>query len=87
MRFGTEESRKKLAEQYAHRAPDADAQRLLREIRQRTLDLEVFIDNALPQSRERSLALTALDESRMWACNAAVAGGKINEPLAADAPV
>lgn len=34
--------------------------------------LAQFIEGSLPASRERSLALTALQESQMW-CNAAVA--------------
>lgn len=77
----------KLRIDYSHRVPDAKAQELLREIRQRSLDLAVFIDAALPPSRERSSALTKLDEARMWACSAAVAGGEIREPLIINRPV
>ena len=34
--------------------------------------LAKFVENEVPQGREQSLALTALQESMMW-CNAAIA--------------
>lgn len=85
-KFSTDSSRDALRVQHSHRAPDEDAQRRLREIRQRCLDLAVYIDDQLPPSRERSCALTKLDEARMWACSAAVAGGAIREDLAVNIP-
>lgn len=85
-KFSTDSSRDALRVQHSHRAPDEDAQRRLREIRQRCLDLAIFIDDQLPPSRERSCALTKLDEARMWACSAAVAGGEIREDLAVNVP-
>lgn len=42
------------------------------EVRENHLALALWIETAIPDSRERSLALTALQESMMW-CNAAVA--------------
>ena len=85
--FGTDATREELRHQYSHRVPNADAVATLREIRQRFLDLAVFIDDRLPSCRERSLALTKLDECRMWACNAAVRGGEVRETLTINAPV
>jgi hypothetical protein len=75
-----------LREQHSHRTPDAKAQAVLRDVRQRFLDLAVFIDVALPPSRERSLAQTELDTARMWACNAAVMSGEIREQLTLNRP-
>ncbi len=85
-KFSTDSSRDALRVSHSHRAPDEDAQRRPREIRQRCLDLAIFIDDQLPPSRERSCALTKLDEARMWACSAAVAGGAIREDLAVNIP-
>lgn len=85
-KFSTELSRDALRVSHSHRAPDEDAQRRLREIRQRCLDLAIFLDDQLPPSRERSCALTKLDEARMWACSAAVAGGEIREDLTVNIP-
>lgn len=72
--------------QHSHRIPDTEQQKLLREIRQRFLDLATFIDAALPKSREQSLAQTKLDECRMWACNAATLGGEIKDQLTVNHP-
>lgn len=85
-KFSTELSRDALRVSHSHRTPDEDAQRRLREIRQRCLDLAIFIDDQLPPSRERSCAMTKLDEARMWACSAAVAGGEIREDLTVNIP-
>jgi hypothetical protein len=41
-------------------------------VREMHLDLARWIEGAIPESRERAQALTALQESMMW-CNAAVA--------------
>lgn len=82
----TDQSRDALRVQHSHRTPDDEAQKRLRDIRQRCLDLAVFIDDQLPPSRERSCALTELDEARMWACSAAVAGGAIREELTVNIP-
>lgn len=51
----------------------ADGNELLHdEVRENHRALALWIETAVPDSRERSLALTALQESMMW-CNAAVA--------------
>lgn len=85
-KFSTELSRDALRVSHSHRTPDEDAQRRLREIRQRCLDLAIFIDDQLPPSRERSCALTKLDEARMWACSAVCGGGEIREKLTVNVP-
>ena len=85
-RFGTDKSRDDLRTQHSHRAPDTEAQARLRDIRQRFLALAGAIDDILPPSRERSIALTNLDQARMWACSAAVAEGEIRETLTINVP-
>lgn len=85
-KFSTDKSRDDLRTQHSHRAPSEAAQATLRDIRQRFLDLAVAIDDILPPSRERSVALTNLDQARMWACSAAVAGGEIRETLTVNIP-
>lgn len=84
--FSTDASRDLLRTQHSHRTPNEKTQVLLRDIRQRFLDLAVAIDDLLPASRERSVALTNLDQARMWACNAAVQGGEIRETLTINIP-
>ena len=79
--FGSDEVREQLCKEYAHRVPDAEAQAKLRELRQATLNLAVFMDRTLPPGRAKSVAQTKLDEVRMWACSAIVATGEIREPL------
>jgi len=73
-KHSTNESRDRLKIQHSHRVPDENTIKVLRTIRQQFLNLSVFIDDQLPNSRERSLCLTALEEARMWACNAATSG-------------
>lgn len=85
-KYSTDQSRDALRVQHSHRAPDEEEQRRLREIRQRCLDLAVYIDDQLPPSRERAYALAKLDEARMWACSVAVAGGEIREDLTVNIP-
>jgi hypothetical protein len=55
-----------------HPADTTDKQDRHEAVRLMHGDLAHWIETAVPDSRERSLALTALQESMMW-CNAAVA--------------
>lgn len=71
----------KLRIQNSHRVPSEAAINTIRNIRQACFDLALTIAEQLPHGRERSLALTKVDEARMWACSAAVDGGEIKEPL------
>ena len=82
----TDATRDALRKQHSHRIPDDDTQKLLRDIRQRFLNLAVALDDMLPPSRERSLAMTNLDQARQWACNAAVANGEVRELLTINIP-
>lgn len=45
---------------------------IFEENRHRAIELALYYDETLPESREKSLCLTALQETNMWA-NAAVA--------------
>lgn len=64
---------KEIAQRFAyHPATTQDKQDHHAEVRELHLKLAHWIEGAVPDSRERSLALTALQESMMW-CNAAVA--------------
>ena len=71
----------KLRRQHSHRTPDHAAQNALKELRRRTLDLAVWLDAQVEPGREKALAQTALDECRMWACNALTMNGEIKEEL------
>jgi hypothetical protein len=81
MSFSTEQSIANIARQHSYRQPTAEMLDVIRQARQLYFDLALFLDANLPPSRERSLAMTALEESRMWANNAAVFNGEITEPL------
>lgn len=84
--YGSDATRKQLVTQHSYRKPGPGAQKTLKELRQRFLDLAVYIDSAMPASREKSLAQTKLDEARMWASNAATLGGEIVEDLTVNVP-
>jgi hypothetical protein len=62
-----------IRDRFRHHAPKTQARIDAHEgIRERSAALAVWLNEALPESREKSLALTALQEAAMWA-NAAVA--------------
>lgn len=86
MSFSTNASRADLLKQHSHRNPSPEAIEALRRIRQTMLNAAVELDGLLPPSRSKSLALTKLDECRMWACNAATETGVIREELEVVAP-
>jgi len=50
------------------------------EVRRKMRLLALWVLDDVPESRERSLALTALQEAMMW-CNAAIAIHTEDEPL------
>lgn len=72
---------KAISHQDAHRQPDEDAIKLIQKTREVAFNMRAFIEVNFPPSRERSIALTRVDEMRMWLCNAATINGKVNEPL------
>jgi hypothetical protein len=61
-----------IEKRFTHHAPDAEKQVTHERCRQSYRDLANAVAETLPDSREKSLAITALEESLMWA-NAAIA--------------
>jgi hypothetical protein len=61
-----------LARRFTYHAPKGDQSERYVAIRDRAHDLAEFIDESCPDSREKSLAFTKLEETVMWA-NAAIA--------------
>lgn len=57
---------------FTYAAPDTEAKALHEHVNVETKVLAHKLDHCLPEGREKSLALTALQEARMWA-NAAIA--------------
>jgi hypothetical protein len=55
-----------------HAAPDDETAARYVRIREQCEQLALLIDSLAPDSREKSLSITALEESMMWA-NAAIA--------------
>lgn len=72
--------------QHAHRAPDADQQVLLHALRQRFLDLAVWVECKLPAGREKALVQTKLDEARQWARNSVVSKAEVRGDLVINRP-
>lgn len=61
-----------LRNRFTYHAPKGDQADRYTAIRQAGLALAALLDHAAPDSREKSLALTKLEEAVMWA-NAAIA--------------
>lgn len=57
---------------FTYHAPKGDQQMRYQSIREIAKGLAMFIDDHCPDSREKSLAMTKLEEAVMWA-NAAIA--------------
>jgi hypothetical protein len=57
---------------YTYHAPKSNQTALYINIREKAKELAYMIDELCPESRERSLAMTKLEEAVMWA-NAAIA--------------
>lgn len=57
---------------FTYHAPNGDQQMRYQSIREIAKGLAMFIDDHCPDSREKSLAMTKLEEAVMWA-NAAIA--------------
>ncbi len=67
-----DEVAKDLEKRFTYHAPKADQPERYEFIRKQAKELALFIVTFCPNSRERSLALTHLDDVVMWA-NAAIA--------------
>lgn len=61
-----------LDNRFVHHPPKGDQAVRYGHIRQEARELAAFIDVSCPDSREKSLAITHLEEAIMWA-NAAIA--------------
>jgi hypothetical protein len=61
-----------IARRFGPHPPTPDTAPLFIENRVRVIDLAAFLDDALPDGREKALAFTALQETLMWA-NCAIA--------------
>lgn len=57
---------------FTYHAPKANQPERYTEIRDQAKELAILIEQSCPESRERSLAMTKLEESVMWA-NASIA--------------
>ena len=57
---------------FTYHAPDDDQKERYESIREHAKDFAFLIEEFCPESRERSLAMTKLEECVMWA-NAAIA--------------
>jgi hypothetical protein len=55
---------------FAYHRPSTEVQVLMTALRVRFIDLVTWMDAAIPESRQKSLAVTALEESAMWAMKA-----------------
>jgi len=70
--YNTEEDRRHIDKDFNYHPPKADQVPRYNEIRDTAKGLALVIMVLCPPSRERSLALTALEEAVMWS-NAAIA--------------
>lgn len=61
-----------LINRFSYHKPDAAKAVLHADIRGKALDLALWLDTVLPEGREKSLALTHLEDVMMWS-NASVA--------------
>lgn len=61
-----------IEQNFTYHAPTDDQATLYEIIRSKTKELALLIDGMCPDSREKSLAMTKLEECNMWA-NASIA--------------
>ncbi|HEC65500.1 MAG TPA: hypothetical protein ENI23_09410 [bacterium] len=61
-----------LENRFTYHEPKGDQTQTYEELRSRALKLAHLIDESCPDSREKSLAITKLEEAVMWA-NASIA--------------
>ena len=62
----------KIENVFTHHAPKGDQPEKYQAIREKAKELAYLIDECVPDSREKSLAFTKLEECSMWA-NAGIA--------------
>lgn len=70
-----------LANRFSYHAPIGDQTQRYEAIRARAKDFAALLNGFCPDSREKSLAVTALEEAVMWA-NASIARNETTEGAA-----
>jgi len=60
-------TRAELEARFTYHPPNEEQRVVFVEIRERAIEFATFIDQACPESREQSLAMTKLEECVMWA--------------------
>jgi hypothetical protein len=68
-------TRDEILDRFIYHAPDERQQQLLREVHQLVMRLAEFMVDELPDSRDRSLALTSLEDTRMRINKAVIFSG------------
>jgi len=64
-------AREQIKRNFTYHAPKQESIPKFNELREKAKELALLIDEHCPNSREKSLAMTKLEESNMWA-NAAI---------------
>lgn len=70
--YTTPKSAEDIVNRFSYHAPDAERVKQHEAVRRDVGNLAISLDMNLPPSREKSLALTKLEEAMFWA-NAAIA--------------
>lgn len=81
------DAHEKLRNQHSHHTPNKEGADLFHSIRQRVLDLAIFIEDKIPNGRDKALAQTKLDECRMWMCSATAMSMPISDNLVINNPL
>ena len=61
-----------ISERFEHKKPNEEGVKVIQDTRDACKDLAVLLDRIVPESREKSLAITKLEEVSMWANKAIV---------------
>lgn len=56
-----------IGKNFTYQKPSGDSVSIIEEIRKRCKGLAIFIDDFVPDSREKSIAITKIEEAMMWA--------------------
>lgn len=84
LRF-TSDKREVRLNAFTSHSPSPEVQAIMTRVRESYQALAGLLDGAIPESREKSLAFTALEESAMWAIKALALtdhGGVVDPPPA-----
>lgn len=64
------EKLKERQQAFMYHRPSPEVQAVMTALRERSIALATWMDGAIPESRQKSLAFTALEEAAMWAMKA-----------------